>query len=653
MTVTQLLQQGDQLSVQGDFATAKTCYQRALALDSHCTEAWNSLGLLLMSEQHFEEAVPYFEQAIVLKLGNVLAHNNLASAFLKLGHFAKAIVQYEYALAMYPNQAIRDNLVQALLRLGNHYHTQDRLVDADACYRRILIFDPDHRESHIQIGILALAKGDLASAAERCRCVVDRDKVSFGDMQRLGAEHYHQGRTLESFAYFVHVAAAQPDLSGHYNNLGLVVTKLGYEHHAVRCYKQALAIQEEGVTYSNLGTALHKIGRLQEAEQCFRRVVEMQPDSAHSHYALAFNLTAQTRFPEALSHFEIAANRRPTGDTEVLYHFTRGWVWLSQGNMEGWREQAWYWYQKKYREFFFLERKLPRTELTDFLIHKEPWNGVDCIAGKRLLVITGWEGFGDDIQMIRCVRHLIAVCGHVTLVCRPALVELFRTFDLIDSVRSIADPTLSVDFDEYVPLMSLPSIFHLHCSMVFMGKFVPYLTVPRVVQDEWFNIIKKYTNTSKYKKINIGLCWTSSDRNKSHEARYINNIELLWPLFDIQGTQFFSLQIGIDINTTSRFPPGKICNVGHKIHSFMDASAALSHLDLLITIDSAYTHLSGALGRPVWLLLPIVSEFRWLHDRSDSPWYPSVRIFRQRELNNWSTVIDDVSIELSKLVNSV
>ncbi|MBF0123741.1 MAG: tetratricopeptide repeat protein [Magnetococcales bacterium] len=643
-TASQLLQQGEQLAARGDHTAARAYYQQALAADPHCSEAWNNLGLLLMAQQNFSEAIPYFEQAIALKLPNVLAHNNLASAFLKLGNLTKAVVQYEYALALRPDPAIGNNLIQALLALGNRYHGQDLIADAEACYRRILTLKSDHSEACIQLGILALAEGNLKAAAEYCRVVVDPAKLPLADIQRRGVDSYHQGRVLDAVACFIQVVNLQPDFLGHYNNLGLILAQMEYHGQAVRCYHQALNIRPDSSSYNNLGTSLHRLGQMRQAEECFKKAVAIQPDYAQAHHNLGFNLAAQYRIDESAAAFAIAFRLSPGEHTAMLYHMMQGDAWLAGGRtMEGWQEFSWFWYQKRYRKSLFSD---------DFIVNQEPWNGTDDISGKHLLVVTGWEGLGDAIQLVRYVPQLIRDYGvTVTLLCQSTLVALFATVEGVHAVRSRTDPWQFIKFDAYVPLIALPAIFKVPFPEMdkSAADCVPYLTVTEEAKLQWQHILAPYQYERCFR---VGLCWAGGDKTPWGRARHVEHVEKLWPLFDVPQVRLFSFQMDADGQTLRRFPPGQLYQFGSELQGFMNTAAILSQMDLLITIDSAITHLAGAIGFPTWVLLPAMTDYRWLREREDSPWYPSLRLFRQRTMGDWDEVIGRVVVALRQAVTA-
>ncbi|MBF0158736.1 MAG: tetratricopeptide repeat protein [Magnetococcales bacterium] len=644
-TAAQWLLQGEQLVSRGDHGAARSCYQRALAIDQHCSEAWNNLGLLLMSQQDFNAAVPYFEQAIALRLSNVLAHNNLASAFVKLGLLPKAIVEYEYALVLRPDQAIRNNLIQALLALGNRYHEQDRIEEADRCYRRTVALNPDHSEARTQLGILALAEGRLTEAADHCRVAAQSFGLTAADLQRRGVESYHQGRILEATAWLIQTLVMQPQHPGHYNNLGLILAQLGYHGQAVKYYEQALRIKPESNSYNNLGTSLHRLGRMRESEACFKQAIAMQPDYAQAHHNLGFNLAAQYRIPESAASFAEAFRLVPGDHTAMLYHMLQGDAWLAEGRYrEGWKELTWFWYQRQYRRSLFSD---------DLIVNQEPWNGTDDLAGKHLLVVTGWEGLGDAIQLVRYVPQLAKVCGAViTLLCQPVLVPLFATVAQVHAVKPREESWQSMSFDAYVPLIALPTILDipfpfLDVDPVTRGK--PYLTVMADVREHWQRRLQPCLAEPGLK---VGLCWAGGDKTPWGRARHIEHVEKLWPLFGVSNVKFYSFQMDADDQTLRRFPPGRLHSFGSDLKGFMNTAAILSQMDLLITIDSAITHLAGAIGFPTWLLLPAVTDYRWLCDRADSPWYSSLRLFRQREAGDWDGVIERVVVALQQMASA-
>ncbi|MBF0158288.1 MAG: tetratricopeptide repeat protein [Magnetococcales bacterium] len=603
-------------------------------------EAWNSLGLRLMAQRRYGASVPCFEQAIALQFHHVMAHHYLAEALVQTDRVARAIVHCEYGLILQPDSSVmRDQLIRALLTQGHGYHRQDHLAEAQHCYQRILTLHPHHAEASVQLAIMALAERDLTSAQHHSQGVIDGSDSSFAELQRRGVACYHQGETLQAIACFIQLAAMQPDHAGPYNNLGMLVTQLGYHHQAVRCYQQALDKQPDSNSYHNLAISCYQLGRVMEAEQGFRAAIAMQPDYVQAHNSFGNFLQLQNRMGEAMEAFAAVLALDPDcNSADLWYHISQGSVWLAQGRVrEGWKEWVWTWYQQKYRRIMLND---------DWIVDHEPWNGVDDLAGKRLLVIAGGAGFGDDILWCRYISRLVTTYGaRVTVFAPLSLVTLFKTIPAIEVVTRY--PASSC-FDAYIPLLALTHA--LDIPFPLPAPDPPYLTVPDHLWQQWQHHLQPYLGYEQQPCLTVGLCWMSGGAQTLWKPRSILHIEKLWPLFEVPHTRFFNVQTGASAAMLRRFPPGKLHDLSADLGDFLNTAAIFSQLDLLITVDSAYPHLAGAIGHPVWMLQADRNDARWMHDDETSHWYPSMRLFRQKRAGDWDEVIERVVAALHQAV---
>jgi hypothetical protein len=337
------------------------------------------------------------------------------------------------------------------------------------------------------------------------------------------------------------------------------------------------------------GFALPEQGQHAEAANCFQAALRIRPDYAEAHVALAF------------TH-------------------------LIQGDFEkGWPEYEWRWRLERFPSRNFCQ---PR------------WDG-SPLAGRAILLYTG-QGLGDTIQFVRYAPFLKQYGGRVLLEAPPCLVPLLRSCPGIDNLLAAGEEL--PPFDCHAPLMSLPGI--VKTTLATIPAEIPYLAADPALERKWQRELELYTG---YK---IGIAWQGDPQNERDRARSLPLIQLA-PLGRLDGVVLFSLQKGPGREQIQSLgKPFAVVDLGDRIDgpagAFMDTAAIMKHLDLVITSDTSIAHLAGALGIPVWLAVCFMPEWRWLLEREDSPWYPSMRLFRQSEPGDWPGVFQRMALELSQ-----
>jgi hypothetical protein len=361
---------------------------------------------------------------------------------------------------------------------------------------------------------------------------------------------------------------------------------------AVACHQRALALSDnkEPLFHQNLGTALAEAGRHGEAVIAFSRALQLDPG-------------------------------------RDLVRWDRGRSYLYLGNYR----QAWPDY-----EFRRFTGQLPEKRLPG-----KPWAG-QPFAGERLVLIVE-QGFGDTLWAARYLPRVKALGGELMMECQKELIPLIATMGVADCLIPRDQPLPDADYHCY--LCSLPGLFTfdfatIPTASVFapprdrMQKFVPLLDEAR-------------------RRLKVGIVWSGSVTFKRNQER-AQSLLRFFQGFALPGVQLFSLQKGPPEEELRSLPRGgPIIDLSPLIHDFADTAAAIAQLDLIIMTDSAVAHLAGAMGKPAWVLLGHVAHWLWLHDRTDSPWYPSMRLFRPRANGDWDYVFDSASTELMALAKPV
>ncbi len=429
---------------------------------------------------------------------------------------------------------------------------------------------------------------------------------------RRAAELHREGdlkAAVEAYGKSLLLSPAQPDV---YNNMGVALRALGKLEAAVACYRRALVLKpnNSGV-YSNMGNALRELGRLEVAQASHQQAVRLAPRSTEAYYNLGLVLRDLGQTEAALSCLDKALS---LDENHVDCQWDRALTLLEMGRLkEGFAA---------YESRWNLDRSPPR----DF--DKPRWDGAE-LGGKTVLVHHE-QGFGDMIQFARYLKMIKARGGNVVVELQPELARLIGGVEGVDKVINRGQPLPPFDF--YAPMMSLPAIFGTDAETI--PADVPYIdaTDPGAVQlPPAMERIKR-----------VGIVWAGrpthrNDKNRS--AGFKHFIEIL----GLPGVSVFSLQKGPASGDIAEYGcEALVTDLGGRLRDFSDSAAVVKQLDLVITVDTALAHLAGAMNVPVWVAVPFSPDWRWMRGTDTSPWYPSMRLFRQKRPAGWDGVFSDI-----------
>jgi Flp pilus assembly protein TadD len=458
----------------------------------------------------------------------------------------------------------------------------------------------------------------------------------------LALRHHQAGRLADAEQIYRAILAQQPNHVGAMHYLGVLAHQAGQKDAAIDLIRRSIALNpREASAHSNLANALKDSGLPDEAIAACRESIVLDPNSPAAHSVLASSLAAKGQLEEAVSEFRKTIALRPN-DAEAYSnlgitledlsrrdeaiaayrkaislksdcaeaHANLGLALLSSGEFaQGWQEFEW-------------RLRTPAMGLARQLTQPY-WNGQN-ISDQTLLVYTE-GGFGDAIQFVRLLSAVKGRAGNVILECQPELLRLFTGMPGVD--RLIPRGEALPPFDCRIPLQSLPRILGIHLETI--PADVPYLHAPQEAVEHWRQRIPNDRTR------NIGLCWSGSQNELKRRSR---ELSLFSPLAQIPDARFFSLQKGPDGDQPP--PPGlDLINFTRELNDFGDMAGLIENLDLVISVDTSMAHLAGALGKPVWVLIPHRPDFRWLLDRPDSPWYPTMKLFRQDSPHDWTGAI--------------
>jgi len=435
-------------------------------------------------------------------------------------------------------------------------------------------------------------------------------------MYELAIGHQMAGRAREAEALYRQILRIDPANVASLSMLGALLGQQGKFAEGFQFARQATQIEPANENaWGNLAVMLAQNGQLDEAIQGYRKVLELRPDSFKAHNNLGNTLRAAGRFDEAIEAYRTALRLFP--DSGEI-HWNLGLVLLQLGKFEeGWQQY---------------EGRLTARDFPLHAVFRQPaWDGSD-LAGKRIL-LHAEQGFGDAIQFVRYVPMVKAHGGRVIL---RTPRELVRLFARVGAEQVVAEDQPMPQFDTHCHLMSLPLRFGT--TLTNLPANVPYLSAPPDLLDPWH--AKLATLSAGLK---IGLVWAGNPRYPQDGFRSIRLAQLA-PLANLPDATFVSLQKG-EASAQAHGPLQgmRLVDWTRELQDFADTAALISQLDLIICVDTAVAHLAGALGKRTWLLLAEPAEWRWMLNRNDSPWYPTMRLFRQSRKGDWDTVVKEVT----------
>jgi tetratricopeptide (TPR) repeat protein len=572
---------------EGDLSRAKDCYAAASLHRPGFAEAHGNLGGVLLQQGQPDEAAVSLRRALEIKPDYAEAHSNLGSALLRLGQPEEAVASLRRALEIKPDFAeAHFNLGNALLQIG-------QLEEAETSLRRALKINPDYAEAHCNLG---------------------------NALQEIGQPD-------EAVASFRRALKINPDLAEAHNNLGNALHELGQFDEAAASCRRALKIKPDfAEAHGNLGNALLQIGRLDEAVASFRRALEIKPDFAEAHNNLGNALRELGKLEESAASCRRALKIKPDFASA---RGNLGFTLLTAGQFsEGWQEY-------EYR-FDVISPRKSRPQFSPL----PQWVGQNVAPGDRLLILEE-QGLGDKLQF---ARYLALAAerfpGGVSLfVGQPLRSLLRRSFPGVEFLDSV--PAEQSAWRWYCPLLSLPLAFDT-VSETIPDK-TPYLVPDPVRVARWAEKIAALGLPPGTRK--IGVVWKPGSGMKIAHLKGLP-IEYLAPLFGLPNCAWFNLQKEPDADKISWVSAGKLIDWAGDFGDFDDTAALVANLDLVISVDTSVAHLAGALSTPTWLLNRHASDWRWMREREDSPWYPTMRIFTQKTAGNWDEVVKRMAATL-------
>jgi tetratricopeptide (TPR) repeat protein len=635
------------LALLGKHEDAVGNYDRALALKPDFAEALNNRGNSLRALKRPQEAVMSFERAIAARTDYAEAFNNRGNALFEIGRIEDALASYDRALALHPSFA------DASINRANALRTLGRNEEALRAFDLGIELKPDHAGNHLARGNVLLDLKRPADAEKSYERAIALNRQAIEPLVNRGRalcalkrfdesiESYDQalairqndavclvgrGNTKHAMqAYAAALAdydlaiAVRPEFAEAHGNRGNALREIGRHREALEAFDRALALKPDyDEAYNNRGNALIELNRPAEALADYDRAIAISPENTYAWVNRGSALGYLDRTEEAIASFERAIELDPQ---LVEAHWNKALIFLSTGDFA----RGWAGYERRWQRD---GETIPR----EFV--QPQWRGEDLTG--RTILLHAEQGFGDSIQFIRYLSMVAARGGKIVLELPDSLVPLIDSVDAVISICRRGDAL--PHFDVHCPLLSLPLAFGTTLETV--PAPLPYLRPPAERVQDW------RARLAGIRKPRVGLVWSGKPTHKNDHNRSIA-LSRLEPLLSVPGIEFVSLQREYrdsDGPAIARLP---LMRLDDALRDFADTAAVIAELDLVISVDTAVAHLAGAMGRPLWLLLSHIQDWRWLRARSDSPWYPTARLFRQPSDGNWDDVIARVLEELS------
>ena len=621
-----LLQTATAYHQSGKLGEAEAAYLKLLGVEAAHIDGLRLLGGLYLQMGRFAAAADYLQKAALLRPKDPEILTNLGIALYKAGHKDEAAARYQQALDVQPDY------VSALNHMGSLFHEAGRLNDAIEVYGRVLHKNPDSASAHYHYANSLYVAGRANEAIARYEHALKLKPDYLEAMINLGMALSQIGKGEQSRqwlgiaqSWFEKALKADPKNVTAMNNIGNVLRQQGKPEQALTYYREALRISPSYAQAAiNMATSLRDVNQLDEAIEACCEALRLTPDSTDARINMGSFFQDQGRHKEAIAIYSEVLTLKPES-LDAAWNKSLSLLALGRYD-EGWPLH---------------ETGLGIPHMRgEYPSPQRRWQGENFV-GKRLL-IWAEQGLGDNLQFIRYAALCKQRGGTIIVMCPRPLRALFRNCSFIDEVPDVVEEK---DFDLHAPMMSLPFIFKT--TVATIPAPIPYLFISDEARVRWAG---KITG----KGLKVGLVWSGNPRENQLNAHMIDrrrsiNLQMLLPLFDVAGVQFYNLQMGTNAAQIDEYGlRDRIMDVMTDVKDFEDTGALIEQLDIVLSVDTSVVHLAGGLGKPVWVMSRFDACWRWLQNRSDSPWYPTARVFGQSAPGDWTEVVAQIREALMK-----
>jgi tetratricopeptide (TPR) repeat protein len=583
--------------------------------------------ITLLNSEEYDQAIILLEQLITENPLEAINYWYLGLAFLLQGdELAAELVWLSFLDFIASEEA--DKGEQYLSELSLFLETETLLrakngkyLQAEKIHKQILKRKVEQDIAYHNLIVNLVKNKQLDDALMLINWVIKHEYHNFRFYSLLGEVLIAKGKTEQAVHYLHQAIAMNPEFAEAHKNLGNAYLRAGNLAEAQNCYERAIAIDSNyTAAYNNLGIIAEQLDQPIAAINYYRKALSLQPNYSAAHNNLGFALEEQGEIELALFHYNQAITVEPQ---YASAHFNRSLTLLRLGDFaEGFNEFEWRWQ---------LRNSLPLS------FNRPLWDGNEL--RESIILLSAEQGLGDTIQFIRYVHLVAARVKQVIVECQVSLIPLLKNITLINNLLPQGEPL--PEFDIQAPLLSLPRIFKTTLDTI--PAKTSYLQAPISSTN---SLTIRLTSNLK-----VGLVWAGNP-NQQNDRHRSCPIQLFSQLLEISNIDFYSLQKGPRAKELLTVTNSYIIqDLDEQMQNFADTAVLVSQLDLIITVDTAVAHLAGALGCPVWVVLCFMPDWRWMLEREDSPWYPTMRLFRQAQPGDWNGVLERVALALRGLVH--
>ncbi|MCF7976359.1 MAG: tetratricopeptide repeat-containing glycosyltransferase family protein [Phycisphaerae bacterium] len=566
-----------------------------------------------------DQATTLYKQVLELCPDHPDALHNLGLMAYEARAWDTALAYLKRAIIAHPRIPEFYNTYGVILAAAGH------LDQALLAYAQATTLHPTYTEAYNNMALAFSLQGHHIKAVEHLKLALKHSPDSAVTYYNLANTLCHLASDNEAIDHFQHALRLNPNLVQAHINLANLLQQKSRHAEAIACYKQALRVlPDQPRILHDMGNALKACGDYSEAIAAIRQALSLNGQYAQAWNSLGVAYKESGQCDEAIACYDKAIAIEPDYPDA---HWNRTLTLLLKGDLaEGWSR-----YQVHYEAL--------KTRTSQPKDDHPLWQG-DALKGRRILVRFE-QGLGDNLQFIRYLPLVRQLGGTVIYQAKPALLPLLEGFQGIDElIEARPDHQIPVPYNFQISLMDLPRVFKT--TLTNLPDTVPYLTADPIKVAAW-------QDTFIHSGMKVGLVWAGSPFHRNDGNRSCP-LKALAPLAQAQGVHFYGLQTGSAGQESQTHLSHHFHNIGHRFRDLSDTAAAIAHLDLVISVDTAVLHLAGALGKSVWGLLPYAPDWRWMLHRHDSPWYPTLRLFRQPRPGDWTTVFDQVTHALQTYV---